>query len=84
MCVSAEFFTLDGQPRTMSCDSTGITEEQLCHIGGVASSVPLKDFTIHGGSSRSLSSPASFPKSPQRPDSILSSYRFDSYPEGPR
>uniref|UniRef100_A0A674P6V9 2-oxoglutarate dehydrogenase complex component E1 n=1 Tax=Takifugu rubripes TaxID=31033 RepID=A0A674P6V9_TAKRU len=50
----ADFFTLDGQPKTMSCNSTGIPEEQLCHIGSIASSVPLKDFTIHGGPSTVL------------------------------
>lgn len=33
----------------MSCNSTGIDEEQLCHIGSIAASVPIKDFTIHGG-----------------------------------
>lgn len=63
----------------MSCDSTGITEEQLCHIGGVASSVPLKDFTIHGGTIHSP--PASF-KMFDSPDSYLFSSRFDSYLEG--
>ncbi|XP_055079996.1 oxoglutarate (alpha-ketoglutarate) dehydrogenase a (lipoamide) isoform X1 [Periophthalmus magnuspinnatus] len=48
------FFTLDGQPKSMSCPSTGLTEENLNHIGGVASSVPVEDFTIHGGLSRIL------------------------------
>lgn len=33
----------------MSCPSTGVTEENLNHIGEVASSVPVEDFTIHGG-----------------------------------
>lgn len=33
----------------MSCPSTGLTEENLGHIGQVASSVPVEDFTIHGG-----------------------------------
>lgn len=33
----------------MSCPSTGISEEQLAHIGNVAASVPVEDFTIHGG-----------------------------------
>lgn len=33
----------------MSCPSTGLTEETLGHIGQVASSVPVEDFTIHGG-----------------------------------
>ncbi|KAM5203786.1 2-oxoglutarate dehydrogenase complex component E1 isoform 3-T3 [Hipposideros larvatus] len=48
------FFTLDGQPRSMSCPSTGLTEDVLTHIGNVASSVPVENFTIHGGLSRIL------------------------------
>ncbi|RXN20829.1 2-oxoglutarate mitochondrial isoform X2 [Labeo rohita] len=48
------FFTLDGQPKSMSCPSTGLSEEELTHIGQVASSVPVEDFTIHGGLSRIL------------------------------
>ncbi|KAH0623197.1 hypothetical protein JD844_031254 [Phrynosoma platyrhinos] len=48
------FFTLDGQPRTMTCPSTGLNEEDLTHIGKVASSVPVENFTIHGGLSRIL------------------------------
>ncbi|KAK9970297.1 hypothetical protein ABG768_026249 [Culter alburnus] len=48
------FFTLDGQPKSMSCPSTGLPEEDLTHIGQVASSVPVEDFTIHGGLSRIL------------------------------
>lgn len=47
--LSPGFFTLDGQPKSMSCPSTGLTEENLNHIGQVASSVPVEDFTIHGG-----------------------------------
>ncbi|EOA93174.1 2-oxoglutarate dehydrogenase E1 component, mitochondrial, partial [Anas platyrhynchos] len=39
------FFTLDGQPRSMTCPSTGLNEEDLTHIGQVASSVPVEDFT---------------------------------------
>ncbi|XP_062310807.1 oxoglutarate (alpha-ketoglutarate) dehydrogenase a (lipoamide) isoform X2 [Osmerus eperlanus] len=50
------FFTLDGQPKSMSSPSTGLTEEELAHIGQVASSVPVEDFTIHGGLSRILKS----------------------------
>ena len=46
-CVG--FFTLDGQPKSMTCPSTGLSEEDLNHIGQVASSVPVDDFTIHGG-----------------------------------
>uniref|UniRef100_A0AAY4CU83 2-oxoglutarate dehydrogenase complex component E1 n=1 Tax=Denticeps clupeoides TaxID=299321 RepID=A0AAY4CU83_9TELE len=48
------FFTLDGQPKSMSCPSTGISEEELSQIGQVASSVPVEDFTIHGGLTRIL------------------------------
>lgn len=33
----------------MTCPSTGLNEEDLTHIGQVASSVPVEDFTIHGG-----------------------------------
>lgn len=46
---SLGFFTPDGQPKTMSCPSTGIREDELCHIGNIAASVPVKDFMIHGG-----------------------------------
>ncbi|KAM9456388.1 2-oxoglutarate dehydrogenase complex component E1 isoform 2-T2 [Clarias gariepinus] len=53
-----DFFTLDGQPKRMSCPSTGLNEEQLVHIGKVASSVPVEGFTIHGGLSRILKSRA--------------------------
>ena len=49
------FFTLDGQPRSMSCPSTGLTEDILAHIGNVASSVPVENFTIHGGNKAALS-----------------------------
>jgi len=45
----AGFFTLDGQPKSMSYPSTGLPEEDLTNIGLVASSVPVEDFTIHGG-----------------------------------
>ncbi|XP_069773778.1 2-oxoglutarate dehydrogenase complex component E1 isoform X8 [Narcine bancroftii] len=48
------FFTLDGQPKSMTCPSTGLSEEMLNHIGKVASSVPVEDFTIHGGLTRIL------------------------------
>ncbi|XP_068429973.1 2-oxoglutarate dehydrogenase complex component E1 [Clinocottus analis] len=48
------FFRLDGQPKTMVCPSTGISEEELVLLGDVASSVPEEDFTIHGGLSRVL------------------------------
>ncbi|KAM6986700.1 2-oxoglutarate dehydrogenase complex component E1-like isoform 5-T5 [Aplochiton taeniatus] len=48
------FFTLDGQPKSMTCPPTGLAEEELVHIGNIASSVPEEDFTIHGGLSRIL------------------------------
>lgn len=48
-CSSPGFFTLDGQPRSMTCPSTGLDEDTLTHIGNVASSVPVENFTIHGG-----------------------------------
>nr|XP_023682163.1 2-oxoglutarate dehydrogenase, mitochondrial-like isoform X1 [Paramormyrops kingsleyae]XP_023682164.1 2-oxoglutarate dehydrogenase, mitochondrial-like isoform X1 [Paramormyrops kingsleyae]XP_023682165.1 2-oxoglutarate dehydrogenase, mitochondrial-like isoform X1 [Paramormyrops kingsleyae] len=50
------FFTLDGQPKSMSCPSTGLKEDELVHIGQVASSVPVENFTIHAGLTRILSS----------------------------
>ncbi|XP_028313717.1 2-oxoglutarate dehydrogenase, mitochondrial isoform X3 [Gouania willdenowi] len=56
------FFTLDGQPKSMSCPSTGLTEENLNHIGQAASSVPVEDFTIHGGLSRILKARAEMVK----------------------
>uniref|UniRef100_A0A8C9ZRR1 2-oxoglutarate dehydrogenase complex component E1 n=1 Tax=Sander lucioperca TaxID=283035 RepID=A0A8C9ZRR1_SANLU len=49
-----DFFTKEGQPKTMNCPSTGISEEELNHIGNIAASVPEEDFTIHGGLSRIL------------------------------
>ncbi|XP_062340486.1 2-oxoglutarate dehydrogenase complex component E1 isoform X2 [Osmerus eperlanus] len=48
------FFTSDGQPKSMNSPSTGLTKEELNHIGNIASSVPMEDFTIHGGLSRIL------------------------------
>ncbi|KAM8828171.1 2-oxoglutarate dehydrogenase complex component E1 [Spinachia spinachia] len=48
------FFTLEGQSKSMTCPPTGISEEELVHIGNVAASVPAADFTIHGGLSRVL------------------------------
>ncbi|PWA14839.1 hypothetical protein CCH79_00020205 [Gambusia affinis] len=56
---SSGFFTLDGQPKSMSCPSTGLSEENLNQIGLVASSVPVEDFTIHGGPKRSGTAAAS-------------------------
>uniref|UniRef100_A0A669Q564 oxoglutarate dehydrogenase (succinyl-transferring) n=1 Tax=Phasianus colchicus TaxID=9054 RepID=A0A669Q564_PHACC len=48
------FFNVDGEPKSMSCPPTGISEDLLTHIGNVASSVPVKDFKIHAGLSRIL------------------------------
>ncbi|NWU48120.1 OGDHL protein, partial [Dromas ardeola] len=48
------FFNMDGEPKSMSCPPTGISEDLLTHIGNVASSVPVKDFKIHAGLSRIL------------------------------
>uniref|UniRef100_U3JW96 2-oxoglutarate dehydrogenase-like, mitochondrial n=1 Tax=Ficedula albicollis TaxID=59894 RepID=U3JW96_FICAL len=48
------FFNADGEPKSMSCPPTGISEEMLTHIGNVASSVPVEDFKIHSGLSRIL------------------------------
>lgn len=45
----AGFFTVDGEPKSMTCPTTGIPEDVLTHIGNVASSVPLEDFKIHTG-----------------------------------
>ncbi|XP_061553768.1 2-oxoglutarate dehydrogenase complex component E1 isoform X2 [Phycodurus eques] len=49
-----DFFTADGRPKTTSCRSTGLSEDELGHIGKVAASVPVEDFTIHSGLSRIL------------------------------
>uniref|UniRef100_A0A672QXK6 oxoglutarate dehydrogenase (succinyl-transferring) n=1 Tax=Sinocyclocheilus grahami TaxID=75366 RepID=A0A672QXK6_SINGR len=54
VCCFPDFFKPDGEPKSMSCPSTGLNEEVLRHIGEVASSVPLKDFAIHSGLSRIL------------------------------
>ncbi|XP_062870886.1 2-oxoglutarate dehydrogenase complex component E1 isoform X2 [Trichomycterus rosablanca] len=51
-----DFFTQEGQPKSMSCPSTGLNEEELVHIGKVASSIPVDGFTVHGGLSRILKS----------------------------
>ncbi|XP_077311009.1 2-oxoglutarate dehydrogenase-like, mitochondrial isoform X2 [Lithobates pipiens] len=50
------FFTLEGEPKSMTCPPTGIPEDMLSHIGNVASSVPVENFKIHGGLSRILKS----------------------------
>lgn len=46
---SVDFFTAEGEPKSMSCVPTGLDEEVLHHIGQTASSVPLDDFKIHPG-----------------------------------
>eukprot|EP00063_Salmo_salar_P020803 XP_013995638.1 PREDICTED: 2-oxoglutarate dehydrogenase, mitochondrial-like [Salmo salar] len=46
------FFNVDGQPKTMTSLSTGLPEEELVHIGYIASSVPVEDFTIHRGTDK--------------------------------
>lgn len=38
----------------MTCPSTGLAEDVLTHIGNVASSVPVDNFTIHGGEGAAL------------------------------
>ncbi|XP_067828627.1 2-oxoglutarate dehydrogenase-like, mitochondrial [Heptranchias perlo] len=48
------FFTLSGEPKSMTCPPTGLSVEILQHIGNVASSVPEENFTIHRGLSRIL------------------------------
>uniref|UniRef100_A0A2K5DWT8 oxoglutarate dehydrogenase (succinyl-transferring) n=1 Tax=Aotus nancymaae TaxID=37293 RepID=A0A2K5DWT8_AOTNA len=48
------FFNVDGEPKSMTCPATGISEDVLTHIGSVASSVPLEGFKIHTGLSRIL------------------------------
>ncbi|XP_077442221.1 2-oxoglutarate dehydrogenase complex component E1 isoform X2 [Vanacampus margaritifer] len=49
-----DFFAADGRPKTMSCPSSGLPEDDLRHIGTVAASVPVDDFSIHPGLSRIL------------------------------
>nr|XP_057916786.1 2-oxoglutarate dehydrogenase-like, mitochondrial isoform X2 [Doryrhamphus excisus] len=60
-----DFFTAEGEPKTMSCPPTGLDEEIMHHIGQTASSVPLEDFTIHPGLSRVLRSRADLVKARQ-------------------
>ncbi|KAK2852628.1 hypothetical protein Q7C36_007829 [Tachysurus vachellii] len=48
------FFTDEGEPKSMSYPPTGLPEDVLKHIGQAASSVPQKDFSIHSGVSRIL------------------------------
>ncbi|NXV00317.1 OGDHL protein, partial [Cettia cetti] len=56
------FFNVDGEPKSMSCPPTGISEELLTHIGNVASTVPVEDFKIHSGLSRILKARAEMTK----------------------
>ncbi|KAG7462444.1 hypothetical protein MATL_G00184860 [Megalops atlanticus] len=49
-----DFFTAEGEPKSMSCPPTGLEEGLLQHIGEIASSVPMEGFTIHPGLSRIL------------------------------
>lgn len=49
LSLSVDFFTEEGEPKSMSCVPTGLDEEVLHHIGQTASSVPLDDFKIHPG-----------------------------------
>ncbi|XP_069000726.1 2-oxoglutarate dehydrogenase-like, mitochondrial [Embiotoca jacksoni] len=60
-----DFFTAEGEPRSMSCLPTGLDEEVLQHIGQTASSVPLEDFKIHPGVSRILRGRADLVKNRQ-------------------
>uniref|UniRef100_A0A669CWB6 2-oxoglutarate dehydrogenase complex component E1 n=1 Tax=Oreochromis niloticus TaxID=8128 RepID=A0A669CWB6_ORENI len=60
-----DFFTAQGEPKSMSCLPTGLDEEVLQHIGQIASSVPLEDFKIHPGVSRILRGRADLVKSRQ-------------------
>ncbi|XP_056465768.1 2-oxoglutarate dehydrogenase-like, mitochondrial [Gadus chalcogrammus] len=49
-----DFFTAEGEPKSMSCPPTGLEEGVLQHIGLTASSVPLEGFNLHPGVSRIL------------------------------
>uniref|UniRef100_A0AAQ6A369 2-oxoglutarate dehydrogenase-like, mitochondrial n=1 Tax=Amphiprion ocellaris TaxID=80972 RepID=A0AAQ6A369_AMPOC len=60
-----DFFTAEGEPRSMSCLPTGLGEDVLQHIGQTASSVPLQDFKIHPGVSRILRGRADLVKNRQ-------------------
>ncbi|XP_029376504.1 2-oxoglutarate dehydrogenase-like, mitochondrial isoform X1 [Echeneis naucrates] len=60
-----DFFTAEGEPKSMSCVPSGLEEEVLQHIGHTASSVPLEDFKIHPGVSRILRGRAELVKNRQ-------------------
>ncbi|XP_041646191.1 2-oxoglutarate dehydrogenase-like, mitochondrial isoform X2 [Cheilinus undulatus] len=60
-----DFFTAEGEPKSMGCIPTGLDEEVLQHIGQTASSVPLEDFKIHPGVSRILRGRADLVKNRQ-------------------
>lgn len=49
LSLSVDFFTAEGEPKSMSGVSTGLHEEVLQHISQIASSVPLEGFHIHPG-----------------------------------
>lgn len=78
--VPAGFFTLEGQPKCMSCPSTGIAEEQLSHIGQIAASVPVDDFTIHGGTRQYG---AAVTKCRQTPHVSSLWFRVEAHSQGP-
>uniref|UniRef100_A0A671Y1F9 oxoglutarate dehydrogenase (succinyl-transferring) n=1 Tax=Sparus aurata TaxID=8175 RepID=A0A671Y1F9_SPAAU len=65
LSLSVDFFTEEGEPKSMSCVPTGLDEEVLHHIGQTASSVPLDDFKIHPGVSRILRGRAELVKNRQ-------------------
>uniref|UniRef100_A0A8D0DDP6 2-oxoglutarate dehydrogenase complex component E1 n=1 Tax=Sander lucioperca TaxID=283035 RepID=A0A8D0DDP6_SANLU len=60
-----DFFTAEGEPKSMSGVSTGLHEEVLQHISQIASSVPLEGFHIHPGVSRILRGRADLVKNRQ-------------------
>ncbi|XP_038638587.1 2-oxoglutarate dehydrogenase-like, mitochondrial isoform X3 [Scyliorhinus canicula] len=67
------FFAPSGDPKSMTCAPTGLPVETLQHIGNVASSVPIEDFTIHRGLSRILKGRAAMIKD-QMVDWALAEY----------
>ncbi|CAN9499768.1 unnamed protein product [Ophioblennius macclurei] len=60
-----DFFTGDGEPRSMTCVPTGLDEDVLQHIGQIASSVPIEDFKIHPGLARIMRTRADLVKNRQ-------------------
>lgn len=55
-----DFFTDEGEPKSMSYPPTGLPEDVLKHIGQAASSVPQKDFSIHSGEPQMLNTLTDF------------------------